>query len=63
MRWPAEFLGTAVKISADFVMKLGRAHRPGEDLVADQLAIEGVGIEQGLVVEDDVVDADDVVLP
>ena len=32
-------------------------------LVLDQLAVERVGIEQGLVIEDDVVDADDVVLP
>ena len=37
---------------------IGRA----KDLVPDQLAIERVGIEQGLVVEDDVVDPDHVVL-
>ena len=44
-------------------MKFGGSHRPGEDVVADQLAIERVGVEQGLVVEDDVVDPDHVVLP
>src|SRR5271157_4554235 len=52
-----------MKVAADLVVKLGSSHGPGEGLVANQLAVERIGVEQGLVVEDHVIDADHVVLP
>ena len=53
---------SAVEVAAHLVMELRRPHRPRERLARDQLAIEGVGVEQGRIIEDDVVDPDDVVL-
>ena len=44
------------------MVELGRAHRLLERLAAAQRAVEAIGAEQVLVVEDDVVDADDLVL-
>src|SRR5271157_4283531 len=44
-------------------MELGRSHGAGETLVLDQLPVKRVRVQQRLVVEDDVIDADHVVLP
>ena len=50
------------QILADQVVELGGAHRAVELRRGDQLAVEGVGREQHVVVEEDVVDADDALL-
>ena len=48
-----------MEVAADLVMELGRAHRSGERFGTDQLAIERVRIEQGLIIEDNIIDAND----
>ena len=48
-----------MQVAADLVVELGGSHRLGEDVLADQFAVKAVGVEQRLVVEDDIVDPDD----
>ena len=50
------------QVLAGEVVELGRAHGLLEGLAAAEGAVEAVGAEQVFVVEDDVVDADDLVL-
>jgi hypothetical protein len=58
---PPRLLLALAQVLADEVVELGRAHRVLERLAAAQGAEELVGAEQVLVVEHDVVDADDLV--
>ena len=59
---PADFFLALGEVLADEVVELGGAERLLERLAAAERAEEPVGAEQVLVVEDDVVDADDLVL-
>ena len=50
------------QIFADEIVELRRAERLLKRLAAAELAIEAIGAEQVFVIEDDVVDADDLIL-
>ncbi len=56
----AEFALALADVFAEEIMEFVGAHGPLELATADDLADEGVGVEQDGVVEEDVVDADDV---
>ena len=56
----AEFAFALVDVFAEEVVKFVGAHGPLEFAAADDLADEGVGVEEDGVIEEDVVDADDV---
>ena len=62
MPLPAGFVLAGRQILADEIVELRGAQRLLKRLAAAQRAVEAVGAEQVFVVEDDVVDADDLVL-